>query len=38
MPWDDLYSILTPDYGFNMFFNHANFSARLRPGRSWAAC
>ncbi len=25
MPWDDLYSILTPDLHFNMFFNHANF-------------
>jgi oxygen-dependent protoporphyrinogen oxidase len=25
MPWDDLYSILTPDASFNMFFNHANF-------------
>ncbi len=25
MPWDDLYSILTPDKSFNMFFNHANF-------------
>ena len=24
MPWDDLYSVLTPDYRFNMFFNHAN--------------
>jgi oxygen-dependent protoporphyrinogen oxidase len=24
MPWDDLYSILTPDARFNMFFNHAN--------------
>lgn len=24
MPWDDLYSILTPDLGFTMFFNHAN--------------
>jgi oxygen-dependent protoporphyrinogen oxidase len=24
-PWDDLYSILTPDKSFNMFFNHANF-------------
>lgn len=29
MPWDDLYSILTPDKSFNMFFNHANF---LRSG------
>jgi oxygen-dependent protoporphyrinogen oxidase len=26
MPWDDLYSILTPDMRFNMFFNHANFA------------
>ena len=25
MPWDDLYSVLTPDLRFNMFFNHANF-------------
>jgi oxygen-dependent protoporphyrinogen oxidase len=25
MPWDDLYSILTPERRFNMFFNHANF-------------
>ena len=25
MPWDGLYSILTPDKSFNMFFNHANF-------------
>ncbi len=25
MPWDDLYSLLTPDLRFNMFFNHANF-------------
>ena len=25
MPWDDLYSILTPDMRFNMLFNHANF-------------
>lgn len=24
MPWDSLYSILTPDKSFNMFFNHAN--------------
>ena len=24
MPWDDLYSVLTPDARFNMFFNHAN--------------
>lgn len=24
MPWDDLYSVLTPDLRFNMFFNHAN--------------
>ncbi len=24
MPWDDLYSILTPDYVFNMLFNHTN--------------
>ena len=24
MPWDDLYSILTPDYAFNMLFNHTN--------------
>ena len=26
MPWDDIYSILTPDKRFNMFFNHANFA------------
>ena len=26
MPWDDLYSILTPDCSFNMLFNHANFA------------
>jgi oxygen-dependent protoporphyrinogen oxidase len=25
MPWDNLYSILTPDCAFNMLFNHANF-------------
>jgi protoporphyrinogen/coproporphyrinogen III oxidase len=25
MPWDDIYSILTPDKSFNMFFNHANW-------------
>jgi oxygen-dependent protoporphyrinogen oxidase len=24
MPWDDIYSVLTPDASFNMFFNHAN--------------
>ena len=24
MPWDDIYSVLTPDLRFNMFFNHAN--------------
>jgi len=24
MPWDDLYSVLTPEASFNMFFNHAN--------------
>ncbi|MGI9186367.1 MAG: flavin monoamine oxidase family protein, partial [Gaiellales bacterium] len=24
MPWDDIYSVLTPDLGFTMFFNHAN--------------
>jgi oxygen-dependent protoporphyrinogen oxidase len=24
MPWDELYSVLTPDASFNMFFNHAN--------------
>jgi oxygen-dependent protoporphyrinogen oxidase len=34
MPWDDLYSILTPDKSFNMFFNHANFlrSAAAKQG------
>ena len=32
MPWDDLYSILTPDAKFNMFFNHAN-AANARGGR-----
>ena len=31
MPWDDLYSILTPDKRFNMFFNHANFMRRAAP-------
>ncbi len=34
-PWDDLYSILTPDKSFNMFFNHANFLQTLstpKPG------
>ena len=31
MPWDELYSILTPDASFNMFFNHANFLRE--PGR-----
>ena len=31
MPWDDLYSVLTPGRSFTMFFNHANV---LRaPGR-----
>ncbi|MBM3681356.1 MAG: FAD-dependent oxidoreductase [Actinobacteria bacterium] len=24
MPWDDIYSVLTPDYAFNMLFNHTN--------------
>ena len=24
MPWDDIYSLLTPDCRFNMFFNHSN--------------
>ena len=24
MPWDDVYSLLTPDCRFNMFFNHSN--------------
>ena len=31
MPWDDLYSILTPDLRFNMFFNHANFMHGTGP-------
>jgi protoporphyrinogen/coproporphyrinogen III oxidase len=31
MPWDDLYSILTPDMRFNMFFNHANFMQGAGP-------
>ena len=31
MPWDDLYSILTPDKSFNMFFNHANFMRSGAP-------
>ena len=30
MPWDDLYSMLTPDLRFNMFFNHANFMHGIR--------
>ena len=36
MPWDDLYSVLTPDLRFNMFFNHANFMHGVRA-RSRAA-
>lgn len=32
MPWDDLYSILTPEARFNMFFNHAN-AVNSRGGR-----
>jgi oxygen-dependent protoporphyrinogen oxidase len=31
MPWDDLYSVLTPDLRFNMFFNHANFMHGAGP-------
>jgi oxygen-dependent protoporphyrinogen oxidase len=31
MPWDDLYSVLTPDLRFNMFFNHANFMHGVGP-------
>jgi oxygen-dependent protoporphyrinogen oxidase len=31
MPWDDLYSVLTPDLRFNMFFNHANFMHGVAP-------
>ena len=31
MPWDDLYSVLTPDLRFNMFFNHANFLQGVAP-------
>lgn len=30
MPWDDLYSLLTPGRAFNMLFNHAN--ALRTPG------
>lgn len=30
-PWDDLYSILTPDLSFNMFFNHGNFARTSGP-------
>ncbi len=26
MPWDGLYSVLTPDKRFNMIFNHADFA------------
>ena len=37
MPWDDIYSILTPDKRFNMFFNHANF-AHTAGFPSRAAC
>jgi len=32
VPWDDLYSLLTPDLSFTMFFNHANvLRAKLGP-------
>ncbi len=33
MPWDDLYSILTPDKSFNMCFNHANFMRSAVAGK-----
>ena len=33
MPWDGLYSILTPDKSFNMFFNHANFMRSAGAGK-----
>ena len=34
MPWDDLYSVLTPGLSFTMFFNHANVlrTGPRRPG------
>ncbi len=36
MPWDDLYSVVTPGLSFTMFFNHANVlrsdSGERRPG------
>ena len=36
MPWDDLYSVVTPGLAFTMFFNHANVLRRdsepRRPG------
>src|SRR5438552_1214370 len=33
MRWDGLYSILTPDKSFNMFFNHANFMRSAGAGK-----
>jgi oxygen-dependent protoporphyrinogen oxidase len=37
MPWDDLYSVLTPGLSFTMFFNHANVlraAGTRQPGGS----
>jgi oxygen-dependent protoporphyrinogen oxidase len=33
MPWDDLYSVLTPDKAFNMLFNHANSLKAVRASK-----
>ena len=38
MPWDGLYSVLTPDKRFNMFFNHAELRPRRRAAAARAAC
>jgi oxygen-dependent protoporphyrinogen oxidase len=37
MPWDDLYSVLTPDKSFNMLFNHANFLRGAQGPKSGSA-
>lgn len=34
MPWDNLYSVLTPERSFTMFFNHANVLRALEKRRA----
>lgn len=38
MPWDDLYSVVTPGLSFTMFFNHANvLRSQSRPRKPGGA-